>query len=48
MIHGRYSSYTRGCRCALCRKANSVYKTGRVTQQRAELKALRAKLRKAK
>ena len=43
VTHG-YSRYSNGlCRCAICRKANSVYKSAIQRRDRAELKVLRAK-----
>lgn len=44
LVHGRYSSYTSGgCRCDLCRKANSTYKSIKAKSERRELKRLRAR-----
>jgi hypothetical protein len=39
-----YSRYSNGyCKCEICRRANTVYKSARAKAERAELKRLRAK-----
>lgn len=41
-VHGRYGTYTRGCRCDECRAAAAAYRRRRLGEQR-QIKALNAR-----